>query len=29
MVRALLTKQKLTRDFTSNWKFYGPIPNGN
>ncbi len=26
MVRALLTKQKLTRDFTSNWKFYGPIP---
>jgi uncharacterized protein (DUF885 family) len=29
MVRALLTKQKLTRDFTSNWKFYGPIPTGN
>jgi uncharacterized protein (DUF885 family) len=29
MVRALLTKQKLTRDFTTNWKFYGPIPNGN
>jgi uncharacterized protein (DUF885 family) len=28
MVRALLTKQKLTRDFTSNWKFYGPIPTG-
>jgi uncharacterized protein (DUF885 family) len=26
MVRALLTKQKLTRDYTSNWKFYGPIP---
>jgi uncharacterized protein (DUF885 family) len=22
MVRALLTKQKLTRDFVSNWKFY-------
>ena len=26
MVRALLTKQKLTRDFQSNWKFYGPAP---
>jgi hypothetical protein len=25
MVRAILTKQKLTRDFKSNWKFYGPI----
>jgi len=25
MVRALLTKQKLTRDFKSSWKFYGPI----
>lgn len=24
MVRASLTKQKLTRDFTANWKFYGP-----
>ena len=23
MVRASLTKQKLTRDFVSNWKFYG------
>jgi len=23
MVRAILTKQKLTRDYTSNWKFYG------
>jgi hypothetical protein len=22
MVRASLTKQKLTRDFVSNWKFY-------
>ena len=22
MVRAILTKQKLTRDYTSNWKFY-------
>jgi hypothetical protein len=26
MVRALLTKQKLTRNYASNWKFYGPIP---
>jgi hypothetical protein len=25
MVRAILTKQRLTRDFKSNWKFYGPI----
>lgn len=25
MVRALLTKQKLTRDFKTNWKFYGPV----
>ena len=25
MVRASLTKQKLTRDFVSNWKFYGPL----
>jgi hypothetical protein len=25
MVRATLTNQKLTRDFKSNWKFYGPI----
>jgi uncharacterized protein (DUF885 family) len=25
MVRAILTNQKLTRDFKSNWKFYGPI----
>jgi uncharacterized protein (DUF885 family) len=23
MVRAILTKQKLTRDFTTSWKFYG------
>ncbi len=29
MVRALLTKQKLTREHTSNWKFYGPIQTGN
>jgi hypothetical protein len=28
MIRAILTKQKLTRDFKSNWKFYGPIPAG-
>ncbi len=25
MVRAILTKQKLTRDFKSSWKFYGPV----
>ena len=25
MVRAILTKQKLTRDFKTSWKFYGPI----
>lgn len=25
MVRAILTKQKLTRDFKTQWKFYGPI----
>jgi uncharacterized protein (DUF885 family) len=25
MVRAILTNQKLTRDFKSSWKFYGPI----
>lgn len=29
MVRALLTKQKLTRDFKTNWKFYGPVATGN
>ena len=29
MVRALLTKQKLTRDYAANWKFYGPIQAGN
>jgi uncharacterized protein (DUF885 family) len=28
MVRASLTKQKLTRDFKTTWKFYGPIPTG-
>jgi uncharacterized protein (DUF885 family) len=26
MIRAVLTNQKLTRDFKSNWKFYGPNP---
>jgi hypothetical protein len=29
MVRALLTKQKLTRDYASNWKFYGLIQDQN
>src|ERR1700730_589047 len=29
MIRAILTNQKLTRDFKSNWKFYGPAPVGN
>ena len=28
MVRASLTKQKLTRDFKTTWKFYGPVPTG-
>ena len=27
MVRAILTKQKLTRDFQSSWKFYGAMTN--
>ncbi len=26
MLRALLSGQKLTQDFKSNWKFYGPSP---
>jgi hypothetical protein len=26
MLRAILTDQKLTRDFKTNWKFYGPHP---
>jgi len=26
MLRAILTRQKLTRDFKTNWKFYGPHP---
>jgi hypothetical protein len=25
MVRALLTNQKLTRDYKTSWKFYGPM----
>jgi hypothetical protein len=25
LVRASLTKQKLTRDYTSSWKFYGEV----
>lgn len=25
MVRAILTKQNLTRDYKSSWKFYGPV----
>lgn len=28
MVRAILTKQKLTREFRSGWKFYGANPAG-
>jgi hypothetical protein len=26
LLRARMTNQKLTRDFQSSWKFYGPIP---
>jgi uncharacterized protein (DUF885 family) len=26
MLRAAITNQKLTRDFVTNWKFYGPSP---
>jgi uncharacterized protein (DUF885 family) len=26
MLRVALTNQKVTRDFKTNWKFYGPIP---
>jgi hypothetical protein len=29
MMRASLTKQPLTRDFKTSWKFYGPNPGGN
>jgi len=28
MLRAAITNQKLTRDFVTNWKFYGPSPGG-
>ena len=28
MLRAAITNQKLTRDFVTNWKFYGPNPSG-
>ncbi|MGH9935049.1 MAG: DUF885 family protein [Blastocatellia bacterium] len=28
MARAILTKQNLTRNYTSNWKFYGTNPGG-
>ncbi len=28
MLRAAITNQKLTRDFVTNWKFYGPISPG-
>lgn len=27
MVRAILTKQKLSKDFKTGWKFYGELPN--
>jgi uncharacterized protein (DUF885 family) len=26
MIRAVLTNQKLTRDYKTSWKFYGPLP---
>jgi uncharacterized protein (DUF885 family) len=26
MVKAILTKQKLSRDFKTNWRFYGGLP---
>jgi uncharacterized protein (DUF885 family) len=29
LIRASLTGQKLTRDFITNWKFYGPVPANN
>ena len=29
MIRASLTGQKLTRDFVTNWKFYGPVSTSN
>ena len=27
MVRAVLTNQKLQKDFRPNWRFYGGLPN--
>lgn len=29
MIRASLTGQKLSRDFVTSWKFYGPVTVGN
>jgi len=29
MIRASLTNQRLTKDYTANWKFYGPVGAGN
>jgi uncharacterized protein (DUF885 family) len=29
MIRASLTNQRLTKDFTTSWKFYGPVAAGN
>jgi leucyl aminopeptidase (aminopeptidase T) len=29
LIRAALTHQRLTPDFKSSWKFYGPIPAAN
>jgi uncharacterized protein (DUF885 family) len=29
MIRASLTNQKLSKDFTTSWKFYGPVAAGN
>jgi len=29
MIRASLTNQKLAKDFTTSWKFYGPVAAGN
>ena len=27
MIRAILINQRLTRDYKTSWKFYGPVPN--
>jgi uncharacterized protein (DUF885 family) len=29
MLRAILTDQKLTKDYTTQWKFYGPVAGTN